>query len=122
MLYINNADSSYSEQRVTLGTSSYNIVFKYNSRNESWYLNLSTSDGQESILEGIKIMPNQSLTSRYLLPDFEGTLFCIRDKNDPTPLGRNNLGRDKTYRLVWLTEEEAKGFGVNDVVQLFEVL
>lgn len=118
MLYINNANSPYSEQRVSLGGFVYTLILKYNSRNESWYLTLKDSSGEEELLSGIKLAPNQSLTNRYLLEDFSGNLMCLRVKNNYTPLNRDNLGREGVYRLVWLSEEESTLVGVNNIVQL----
>ena len=61
MLFINNSSTPYSEQRVTLGNSSYVFVFKYNTRNDSWYITLLDSSAQVEILSGIKLEPNLSL-------------------------------------------------------------
>lgn len=118
MLYINNADSPYSEQRVTLGTSNYIIELKFNSRNEGWYLNLLSSDGQTSLVTGLRLKPNQIITNRYLVEDFEGALACLRTKNDYSELSKDNLGRDKVYRIVWFNESELENLGAEDVVQL----
>lgn len=118
MLYINNADSSYSEQRVTLGSSVYTLKLKYNVRNKGWYLGILDSSGTEELLTGLKLVPNQCLTSRYIIDGFEGGLYCLRVKNDFTSLDRYNLGRSKVYRLAWLSDDEVSGLGVEDYVQL----
>lgn len=118
MLFINNSNTPYSEQRVILGNSIHTFIFKYNSRNESWYLTLLDSSGQNEILSGIKLEPNQALTNRYILEDFSGILVCLRVNNDYSPLSLDNLGRGKAYRLAWLSEEEALQFGIDNAVQL----
>lgn len=119
MLFINNSSTPYSEQRVTLGNSSYVLVFKYNSRNDSWYITLLDSSAQVEIISGVKLEPNQAVTNRYILEDFAGVLVCLRVSNDYSPLSFSNLGRGKVYRLAWVSEEEAALFGVNNAVQLF---
>lgn len=119
MLFINNSSTPYSEQRVTLGASSYTIIFKYNSRNDSWYISLLDSSGQDEIIKGVKLEPNQAISNRYILNDFEGVLVCLRVSNDFSPLTFNNFGRGKTYRLAWVSPEEANTFGVDNAVQLF---
>lgn len=106
MIYINNADSPYSEQRVNLGGELYTLTFKFNSRNRAWYLSIYDSSNTVPLLEGLQLKPNASLTSRYNNDNIVGNFWCLRVKNDFSVLDRGNLGSEGVYRLVWLSDEE----------------
>lgn len=119
MLLINNPENSYSEQRLVIGNSSVTLVIKYNVRNESWYLSILDSSGTLEYLSGVKIVPNQNLTGRYILDgNIGGDIWCLRVKNDYSPIDYNNLGRNKTYRLAWISDGDMRQLGVEDVIQL----
>ena len=114
-------DSAYSDSEVTLSGKTYIFTFKFNSRNSSWYLDLKDSDG-DIILAGIKIMPNQNLTGRYISTTSEnfpdGNLWCFRALNDFSPIGRDNFGLGKTYELTFLTHQDEEDFGIGNTIQL----
>jgi hypothetical protein len=112
-------DSPWSSQRIPLKGETFLFVFKFNTRDESWNLDIQTTL-ENPIISGIKIMPNQNLTFRqkYKTQLPSGNLWCIRSKNNFSPIGRENLGIDKTYELMWLTPEEEEEFGINGRIQL----
>lgn len=120
MLEIVVPDSAWSQQQITLGGDTFNIVFKFNNRDKGWRFDLFDLDDNE-IISGIKIMPDQSLIERYKstitsLPT--GAIMCVKVKeSDLTELGRNNLGVDKTYRLLWLTDAEVEEYNLDGIVQ-----
>lgn len=119
MLLINNPDHPNSKQTVTLGDSLVTLYFKYNSRNKSWYIDIKDSTDTDAIIDGIKVMPNQNLTGRYILNDLAGgNLWCIRNTQDYTSIDRDNLGEDKTYSIYWVTDEEEAEAGVDEYIQL----
>jgi len=107
MLYINNSSSPYSEQRVSLGGEAYTLVFKFNIRNNCWYVSILNATGTSSLIEGLQVKPNQSLTGRYTDIGFQGELWCVRVKSETSPISVDNLGREGVYRLAWLSREEA---------------
>ena len=107
MLYINNSSSAYSEQRVSLGGNVYTLVFKFNVRNSGWYLSILDSSGTTPYLQGLQIKPNQNLTGRYTDSGLVGDIWCLRVKAEDSPLSLDNLGKDKVYRLVWVTDKES---------------
>lgn len=113
-------DSAWSEQQITLGGETYNIVFKFNNRDSAWRFDLFDLD-QNEIISGIKIMPNQSLYERYknTYPELpSGAIICFKSKtSDINPLGRNNLGVSKTYNLIWLSDEEVTEYNLNGIIQ-----
>lgn len=108
MIYINNADSPYSEQRVSVGGGVYTLVFKFNTRNKSWYLSIYDASKTTVIQAGLQLKPNSDLTGRYIIDGLTGSFWCIRVKNDTSPINRDNLGRNKSYRLVWVNDSEAE--------------
>lgn len=113
-------DSAWSSQQVTLGGETYNFTFKFNNRDSAWRLDISDLD-QNEILSGIKIMSNQSLYERYknTYPELpSGALVCFKSRqSDEAVLGRNNLGVDKTYNLLWFSDEEVVELGINGIIQ-----
>ena len=119
MLLINIPDEPYYTQRVTLESTAIRLITKFNSRNNSWYLDIKTGGGSSDILSGIKIMPNQNLTGRYdlpLLPD--GNFFCLRTQNRFDDIGRDNFGNDKVYQLYWVPTDEELEAGLDGITQL----
>lgn len=113
-------DSAWSEQQITLGGETYNIVFKFNNRDSAWRFDLFDLD-QNEIISGIKIMPNQNLYERYknTYPELpSGALICFKSKtSDINPLGRSNLGVGKTYNLIWLSDDEVTEYNLNGIIQ-----
>lgn len=104
-LIIDTPSSSWSQQDVTLGGKKYTFVYKYNSRDERWRLSISI--GGTEIISSVKVMENQLLLGRYILPDFDhGDLACVRSEDDGKPVGKDNLGAGKPYELLYFTNEE----------------
>jgi len=100
-------NNTYFEQDVVLSGQSLLLELKFNTSDEAWYLTVS-DPSSNPIMAGLKIMPNQNITGRY--PYLEGlpsgNIWCLRVQQSKEPLGRDNLGFDKIYELVWLTSEE----------------
>jgi hypothetical protein len=111
------SDSPYSEQLVSLSNRVITMVFKFNVVNQSWYLDLLDSRGLK-IKMGIRIVANQNLTERFDLSDsFTGDLWCIKNRNSSKVLGRTNLGKNKDYGLYWISDEDSKLLGIENVIQ-----
>ncbi len=118
-LLINTLGSPYSQQRVSVSGLALTTVLKYNSRNSSWYLDILDSAGEDIILAGIKIMPNQNLTGRYILDSLpNGNFWCFRQKADYSDVSRDNFGADEVYGLYWVPATEEEELGINGVIQL----
>lgn len=112
-------NSAWHTQDITVGGELIRLTLKYNTSDEMWYLDLANASGN-TLLNGVKVMPNQSLTKRYKatvsLPD--GNLWCVRRKNDFSPPSRDNLGIGKTYELWWISSNEEEEIGIDDIIQL----
>ena len=114
MIEIRVPNSSYSKQSVTLGDEVYTLYLKFNVRNESWYITIKDSEDSLTLLGGVKLMPNQDLTTRYrTTTDFEGHLLVLRNKNTPEGILYGNLGIGKAYSLYWVADSEFKELGIN---------
>jgi hypothetical protein len=96
---------SHAITQITLGGLEYTFTYDYNTRDERWRFDISLID--TPVILGVKVMENQSLLARYLLDDFDhGDVFCFRIEEDGNPVGRDNLGIDLPYELVYLTNAE----------------
>tara|TARA_R110002012_G_C11480576_1_gene594985 strand:+ start:16 stop:348 length:333 start_codon:yes stop_codon:yes gene_type:complete len=91
---------------VVLGAASYDIEFKFNTRDGRWYFDLYREGGTPVKL-GVKIMENQSLLLRYSLDNFLGDIVCMRMANrSSSGVGRDNLGVGEDYSLLYFSESE----------------
>ena len=98
-------DSAWSEQEITLGGNNYTFIYSYNSRDLRWRFDILLNGVM--VISGVKVMENQLLLNRYILPSFShGDIACIRYEDDGKPVGRDNLGLDMPYQLVYFTNEE----------------
>lgn len=65
------------------------------------------------------IVPNQNLTGNHIVEELsEGNLWCLKNSNTKKPLGFDNFGDEKDYRLYWIPSEEEEELGINELVQL----
>tara|TARA_R110002126_G_scaffold34517_8_gene106828 strand:+ start:1007 stop:1366 length:360 start_codon:yes stop_codon:yes gene_type:complete len=119
MLLINIPDSPYSEQNITLDGLTLQLILKYNIINSSWYLDIKTGSGKSEILSGIKVTPNRNLTGRHLVQELSGgDLWCLRSKNDFSPIDRDNFGEGEAYNLLWIPNSEVEEAELDGILQL----
>lgn len=105
MIVINVPNSPWSENRMSFGGQFYNVIFRYNSRDERWRMDIYKED--VPVILGVKIMENQSLLKKHSLKDFShGDIGCLRIEDDGKPVTRDNLGVGLPYELVYFTNEE----------------
>lgn len=94
-------------QEVSLGGSIFSLRFRWNTRQQSWFMDVRKED-RTPILSGLRLIPGTLLLDRHKwkpeLPD--GDLVLIDQKNNPAEgeLSYDNLGR--RYILTYLSEEE----------------
>lgn len=104
-IYVNIPDSAYVGQDVTLGGTLYNFEFTYNSRDERYRLSIHTDE--VPVIEGMKLVEQTSPTGKYDLVNFDhGQLYVVRVQETSNQVGRDNIGSNKPYRLLYLTNEE----------------
>ena len=105
MLSIEIPDSSWCEQDVSLG--GYKYVFTYSKNNRDGAVRLSISDDEGEIISGLKLVEEINVLSKYTLDRFDhGKLFLVRiRKGDEFPTN-GNIGVEKEFALLYLTNEE----------------
>jgi len=109
MLQLAVPDQAYATFKIALGGILYDCQFYFNERDQRWRLSLYV-DG-DAVITGIKILENQSLLDQFILQDFRhGDITCLRLENDGEPVQFENLGIDKPYTLVYLTNQEIEEF------------
>ena len=119
MLRINFPDSPYSSQNITVNRTTINLTLKFNVIDESWYLDVKSGSGAVDILSGAKLTPNRNLTGRHLLPSISGgDIWCLRNKNTSERIGRDNVGKGKSYNLFWIPDAEITEAGFDGILQL----
>lgn len=98
-------DAAWSTQEVSIAGITYTFVFRYNTTDKDWRLDLY--QGETPIKLGLVMEENQVLLKRYKSPLFShGELFCARIKNDGKPIGRQNFGIDLPYQLIYYSNSE----------------
>ena len=112
-------DSAYSEQQVNLADTVLTFTLKFNSRNSAWYLDIKDAANTSDVKTGIKVMPNQNLTGRYLIDELQnGNIWCLRQQSTFDDIDRENLGINEAYGLWYLTSSEEEELQIDGVIQL----
>lgn len=115
-----NPEQAYQEKLVTLNGKSLYFTIAYNTSDDllnngegAWYLDIADRNKVE-IISGIKILPIQNLTSRYLQVHklLGGDLWCMNVKDSSTEITRTNFGTDSQFQLWYLSNEEMVQYGV----------
>lgn len=90
---------------VTIDSIAYTLSFNFNTRDNSWFMSIATSNG-DIIVSGIKILPGVNLTGRFKdarLP-ITGDFICVNITDSITPPGRNDLLEE--IQIWFLSKEE----------------
>lgn len=98
------ADVTYTE---TLGGESYKLHQVWNTRSQSWSLDVFLLDGTV-VKRSAKLLPEVPLINRnkHLMPG--ANLFVFkRIEGGEDFVGRNNLGLNGSYVLTYQTDEES---------------
>lgn len=97
-------EEPYSEIRLTIDGKVYSVIFKYTDVS-GWMFDLLSDDKSVEYVSGVPIRHSVSLLGRYKsqLP-FSGDLICIKYTNTKDSLNLTNLGFEKDYRIIYLSE------------------
>lgn len=107
-------DTSYQSKEITINGQVLYIEVVYNSSDDvnedgegAWYFNLLDRKSVD-ILSGVKILPIQNLTSRYLNVNttLQGDFWCMNVKDSSSLIDRSNFGTDKQFQLWYISNEE----------------
>ncbi len=98
---------SFANTTTTLNGSSYNLTFRWNEVRNRWKLDIYDSSFNPVLL-GITLIEGQNLTGYYSYASkvMDGFLFIAKLTNSDEPVGRNNIGINKTYELVYVSNDE----------------
>lgn len=116
-----NPDQTYQEKLVTLNGKSLYLTIAYNTSDDlldnglgAWYIDIADRNKQE-VVSGIKILPIQNLTARYLQLHkmLGGDIWCVNIKDSSAEISRTNFGTDSQFQLWYMTEEEMQNYGIS---------
>ncbi len=97
---------AYSTNSVTMGGVEYTLTFRWVERckgNEYWLMDMTTAEGDVAL--GVKLVPGISLIRNR--PFFDhGAIILLKTSSTTYPPGRYNIGSDKDYRLLYVTNKE----------------
>lgn len=98
----------YYKQSTVLDNVNYIFQFKFNSREQAWYMEIRNQDN-EILLSSIKLLPGFDLFRNHKHKNKDGLFLnpiILFKKNTPSErvIGLNNMGLD--YELLYLEEGE----------------
>lgn len=90
--------SAYSSMTVDLDNQTFMLVFRWNTRETAWYMDLAEVDGTP-IANGLKVVCNTDISGRFRAVGApKGSLLFIGESLSALRPGRNELnGRVKLY-------------------------
>ena len=110
MIVFPTPSSSWAEHKVSLAGKTYSFVFKFNSYQQRWMLDIYL-DGIPVIL-GQMIVENFNLFYGKPIKNFDhGILATVRNFEGKSKLSRDNFGIDKEFSLLYLSNEEWENAG-----------
>lgn len=101
MIRIPIPDVSNSSAKVSLAGVTFTFQYTYNSTSKTFYLNVLKSG--RLIVAGLKLTEGSLLWNKYALDELSiGEIFVAKLKETEEPVGRDNIGLDKAYELVFI--------------------
>lgn len=101
----------YYDQTVTLDGRPYLLTFRYNQREDRWYMDVADVDSNADIANGIKIVVGVDLLAkwRYLANCPAGVLVCNNNsQTDDSAPGLSELGPGLRCELMYITLADAQ--------------
>lgn len=90
----------------TIERDTYLFRFKWQERNQSWYLDVETQNGTV-LAKGSKLVPNMPLLRKNLDEGPEGNLYVVSNTDITTDIpSRRNIGPTKDFELIYVSDEE----------------
>ena len=98
------SENSVFTETLNLEGVDYLLRIYWNSRDESWYLDIRLPD-DTSIIDGIKMVVNYGLISYWEVENMPpGALILYDDSNSEIPCGRYDLG--ERCKLIYITSDD----------------
>lgn len=94
-------DTPFYAESVALDGVNYTLDFRYNTREDCWYLSIATYEGVD-LVNGIKLVCQISLLAKWAdnrLPP--GLLFCMAGGKDNSPAKLHDLADGGRCQLVY---------------------
>lgn len=100
------ADVPHFDFQVELDGTSFTLELAWNMRDEAWYLNLLTEEG-EMLLSSRKVVADLPLWSRSVDPRMPaGELFAVETSGTLADPGLDDLGLGRRVRLIYFSIAE----------------
>ena len=105
MIVFPTPSSNWAEHKVSLAGKTYTFVFRFNSVQERWMLDIYLDNTPvilgQMIVEGFNLFYGKPITN------FEhGILATVSNFEGKDKLSKDNFGIDKQYSLLYLSNEE----------------
>ena len=82
------------------------IKYVFMERTKEWVMSIYTNEGVP-IIQGAKIQPNIDLFGKYAFDELpDGVFVCAKVDKTDEPLGRDNFGKRKSYRMLFFSSLE----------------
>lgn len=101
-------DEPFYEQTSTFEGVNYGLVFRYNQREDRWYMTIQNETGTD-LVRGIKLVTGGVfLTARYRTLGLPPGEFMVgAPLGQPTAPGFGELGEDRRCQLLYITSDDA---------------
>jgi len=105
MIKIPAPQGAFSSSKVALAGVSYDFTFRYNSYAKIWQLDIHLN--KTPVILGESLVPLSPLFYGEEIKGFNhGGLVLVSNVETAEPCGLNNLGIDRDYTLIYITNEE----------------
>lgn len=110
MIIIPTPTVTYASSKVSLSGQTYTFTFRFNSVAQRWFLDIDLDS--IPVIHGQMLIEGVPLFYGKPIKNFDhGLLLLLRNNDVGGTVGRNNLGIDKEFSLVYITNEEWENVG-----------
>jgi len=99
----------YWDQTTSLDGTAYELSFRYNNREQCYYLTIASTDGQTTYAAGLKLVADTYLLGPYTTPPGE-IIVTLQGSDDSPPRPGDWGGR---ARLNYVTQADMIAFNVD---------
>lgn len=90
----------------TIERKAYIFSFKWQTRNKSWYLDITTREG-DILAKAVKLVPNVPLIRKNLNKGPDGNIYIVANTDVTTDIpARSNIGPNKDFELLYISNAE----------------
>lgn len=113
-------ENAYQGKEIVINGTVLNFTIAYNTSDDvnndgygAWYFDIQDRQFND-IISGVKVIPIQNLTSRYLSLNtlLGGDIWCMNVKNSTAGINRDNFGTGKQFQLWYFSNEEMVSEGL----------